>query len=222
VATASGWSLDATTFITVYTGYGIHVCLNAPGGQCSNDTFCAYHSWFVPPGGSQPIVYAVVPDPANDSGSCLANGSTDATYPNGDAIADSAISLTSKELFGAVTDPQGNGWADATLAEIGDKCDWDFGTLAANGSNVTLAHGDAYLVQREWSNDAGGCSLSYTPLLRGTRQTPTPAPAGTATPTPAPIPGQANRLTPTPVPAGTATPVPTPVPGRGHRASPFS
>jgi hypothetical protein len=218
---AHGWSGGLSNLFLIYTAYNVHDCLDAPGGQCGGDAFCAYHSWFVPTGSSQPVIYAVVPDPANSPGTCLANGSSAAAYPNGDAIADSATSLTSKELFGTVTDPEGNGWLDATGAEIGDLCDWDFGTIAADGSNVTLAHGDEYLVQREWSNNAGACSLSYSPALRTTRQTPTPAPVGTATPTPAPIPGQATRLTPTPVPAGTATPTPTPVPGRSHRPSPF-
>jgi hypothetical protein len=43
--------------------------------------------------------------------------------------------------------------------EIGDKCATAFGALRADGSNITLAHGDRYLLQKEWSNLAGGCTF---------------------------------------------------------------
>lgn len=217
---AHGWSGGRSSLFLVYTGANIQTCLDGSGGQCASDTYCAYHSWFVPAGSSQPVIYAVLPDAGGNNGACLANGTSNAAYPNGDSIADSEVSLTAKELFAAVTDPQGDGWTDSTGAEIGDKCDWDFGTIASDGSNVTLSHGDKYLAPRQWSNDAAGCSLSYAPLLRSSRQTPTPAVAGTATPTPVSIPNQGTRLAPTPVVAGTATPTPTAPPGRSQRPSP--
>lgn len=224
VIASQGWTGGLTKLFLVYTGYNIQSCNDAPGGQCSTDAYCGYHSWFVPSGGAQPVLYAVLPDAGGNGGTCLAQGATNGSYPNADAVADSEVSLTSKELFAAVSDPQGDGWSDSTGAEIGDKCDWDFGTIQSNGGNVTL-NSHTYLVQREWSNADSGCVLTYgtvqpTPTpARSTRVTPTPTPLpGAPTPTPTPIANQATRVTPTPTPApGGPTPTPAPVSGRSQR-----
>jgi hypothetical protein len=188
--TAKGWTADPAHLFLVYTGYNIQGCHDSGGEQCSADTYCAYHSWFVPSGGTQAVFYAALPDAGGNNGTCLARGAG-GTYPNGDASADSEVSLTSKELFAAASDPEGNGWIDPAGADIGDKCDGDFGTIASDGSNVTLNNGHKYLVQREWSNAAGGCALSY--LGRDNRATPTLTVVGTATPTPTAIAGRSSR-----------------------------
>jgi hypothetical protein len=96
--------------------------------------------------------------------------------PNGNIAADATISMSSHELFDAATDPlvgpEGVAWYDFDCAdgtkcgEIADKCEYTYGALAADGSNVTL-NGHPYIVQREWSNAAftgasySGCVVSH-------------------------------------------------------------
>jgi hypothetical protein len=104
----------------------------------------------------------VISAAGQNGGTCQAKSGSGTTYaPNGDAAADSAVALTSKELFAAVSDPEGDGWSDASGAEIGDKCDWTYGTVQSNGSNLTLG-GHAYIVPEEWSNSDQSCILSPT------------------------------------------------------------
>ncbi|MBV9282564.1 MAG: hypothetical protein JOZ41_21005 [Chloroflexi bacterium] len=213
VVATQGWTADLNHVVLVYTGNNIQTCLDGPAGTCTSDTFCAYHSWFIPSGGTQPTLYATLPVAGENGGGCLAQG-TSGTYPNSDAIGDSEVSLTSKELFGAVSDPQGDGWTDSTGAEVGDKCNWTFGTAAGDGSNVVL-HGHPYLVQQEWSNASSSCSLGMAMTQRSAR--PSGASGVTGGTTATPVPGQSTRLTPTPTPSGAATATPTPVSGRGHR-----
>jgi hypothetical protein len=125
------------------------------------------------------------------SGSCLPwgsygnNGGNAGMGPNGDPFADAAINTASHELFESATDPQpgrigtggivSNGWIFGNLPngashEIGDMCDFNFGEnstgtapINPDGSNVIL-NGDPYLVQTEWSNSNGGCTLDTSGL----------------------------------------------------------
>jgi hypothetical protein len=84
-----------------------------------------------------------------------------------------AINFTSHEMFESITDPLHNptgpptsGWFNDAVdarsfgeGEIGDLCFIDFGQIGPDGGNVTLRHGDRYLVQTEWSNISNSCSL---------------------------------------------------------------
>jgi hypothetical protein len=233
--TSQGWRPSPTALFFVYVGSGVQSCFDGPSGQCSTDNYCVAHAWFVPNGSSQPVVYATMPDAGNNGGACLAQGGSGA-YANNDALADSEISLTSRELLAMVTDPQGDGWSDPTGAELGDKCDWDFGSVAFDGSNVTFGTNHKYLVQREWSNAANGCALSYASRTsrtggsgspapvgnRANRGTPVPTASGAATATPTAVPNQANRRTPTPMVVGPPTATPTPVAGQSNRLTPVA
>lgn len=209
---AQHWTVGPGSIVFVYTGNNVQNCTDSSMAQCSWDTYCGYHSSFLQNG--QPVSYAVLPDAGQNGGTCLAtDGSGNPYAPNGDATADSAVSLTSKELFAAVSDPQGDGWTDATAAEIGDKCDWTYGPVGTDGGNLTLRNNHRYLVQEEWSNAAGGCALDNSKIVRGTV---TPV-VGTPTPTPAPVANRATRLTPTPTGSGQPTATPTPNTGRRIR-----
>src|SRR6185295_5157613 len=93
-------------------------------------------------------------------------------FPN-DPDADVEISTASHEHFESATDPELNAWYDPSDgSEDGDKCAYNYGTVAADGSNVTL-NGNPYIIQQEWSNAAfdgtpdSGCTLSFVtgPLL---------------------------------------------------------
>ncbi len=71
--------------------------------------------------------------------------------------------MVSHELMETVTDPSvGNSnyaWVDSSGSEIGDKCNFAFGSTDAAGADL-YANGHPYIVQQEWSNRAGACAMS--------------------------------------------------------------
>lgn len=170
---ANGWLPAPNHLFLVYTASGMAECFDSQ--DCTPGTlaivYCAYHSHFVQ--NTQTILYAFVPylEAWNDCRSLV-------NSPNGNLDADATISLMSHELFEAITDPQvgpdHSAWYDhncndnTECGEIADKCEYTYGTIAADGSNVTLGS-HHYIVQREWSNAAftgasySGCVLSYNP-----------------------------------------------------------
>jgi hypothetical protein len=147
----------------VLTPPGVTVCTEGGGsGNCSNSTtssptppngICGYHSAI--PNGGNPIVYAVQPWVAGNSGEILTQeplttaGPTPAVLacqnnaslhePNQlgglnpfggyeEGLADLIISELSVEQSNVVVDPLLNGWYQtATSAEQGDICQWSFG-----------------------------------------------------------------------------------------------
>jgi serine protease len=141
----------------VYTGWGIQSC-DPESCTFGKNAYCAYHSSYTFK--SRTVVFANMADPSVSDG-CYAKENGEYLAPNGDATADSVISVTSHEHFEAVTDPMiGNdeiGWNDAN-GEIGDKCAWVFGQTDDSGANVYL-NDDPYILQSEWSNYDGGCVL---------------------------------------------------------------
>jgi hypothetical protein len=104
---------------------------------CSNNVFCAYHS-FISPGNE--IIYAAIPFSLLDSGyakGCQSDGNDELQLPlqlpNGDRgtsdtetrFADVALKYISHEYDEAATDPLvefRTAWVDAEGLEIGDKC----------------------------------------------------------------------------------------------------
>jgi len=134
---ANGWTSDANTYFQVYTPTGI--------GTTLGSNFCGLH-WFANPAIGQ-ILFpqsGCFPGPP---------------YPNNQVV-DSAINTSAHEIMETVTDPQGNAWflGDAS-GEIGDLCNFNFGSRAIDGSNVTLS-GHPYIIQTEWSNAGSACRLS--------------------------------------------------------------
>jgi hypothetical protein len=79
------------------------------------------------------------------------------TSPNHDVHADTAINDVSHELSEMVTNPVFTAWYDSSLNEVGDKCQSSFGTIAPDGSNITLK-GHPYLIQQTWSNATHACA----------------------------------------------------------------
>ena len=110
--------------------------------------FCAWHSFGTCNGVSIPVVYLpnvtgvgvcdIVSDPANP----FMNG--------GQSMANDAA----HELSESLTDPFISAWYDQSGAEVGDKCQTQY------GSPVTLTDGTQWSLQKEWSNNAGGCIQS--------------------------------------------------------------
>jgi hypothetical protein len=142
----NGWTAALTHTFFVFTAKGENICY---GTQCSFKVFCAYHSYF-----NTNTIYAAMPY----AGTSLA-GCGVAKSPNNNIDADSTINVTSHEQIEAATDPLISAWYDSSGAEIGDKCAWTFGSVAANGSNVTW-NGHPYIVQQEWDNAKSGCVLT--------------------------------------------------------------
>jgi hypothetical protein len=172
----------------VYTGYGAADCFAPPGQAglvpaCNTagpvPTYCAYHGDFQDAAGNY-VLYANMADGAFAANPSTINlcytapiGVSDPTHTvNGrsitDPIADAEVSITSHEEFETVTDAEVGtaqqfapplAWYDPANGEIGDKCAYNYGNYAADGSNVVL-HGDRYIVQMEWSNWNNGCGLT--------------------------------------------------------------
>jgi hypothetical protein len=102
---------------------------------CSNNVFCAYHSYIQPGTGSE-IIYADIPFSLldeQDAKGCQADGHGEIQLPNGDKgtsntetrFADVALKYISHEYIEAATDPLVNfetAWVDVHGLEIGDKC----------------------------------------------------------------------------------------------------
>jgi hypothetical protein len=163
------WHIGSDTEFFVYTGAGVEECAGAKlSADCTfkdhDHSFCAYHTAAASSLASVPTLYAFVPDPASHQNGCALGSS-----PNGDVIADSAIDFSAHEQFESVTNPvqlsdKTGAWFDDTQrttgrneGEIADKCADNFGRIASDGGNITLANGHRYLVQAMWSNSAGGC-----------------------------------------------------------------
>lgn len=157
--------------------HNVNTCAGFSGSiaACNTNFFCAYHSWFFVEGGgvSTPVVYANMP--YNDVPGCETPDQPHAS------AADDEINTLSHEHNEAITDPLGEGWFDIQGQEIGDKCTFPFFDPSEDSSPVTDAYGTLlggtpkggsaspgtafnqeiaggdYLLQREWSNAAGGC-----------------------------------------------------------------
>jgi hypothetical protein len=135
---ANGWTSDANSYFQIYTPSGI-------GNTVTG--ICGLHYFFNPAFGQ-----ILFPRPGCRESS---------PFPNGQAV-DAAISISAHEIMETLTDPLGDAWYSAdTGDEIGDLCNFNFGTRAADGSNVTL-NGHKYIIQQEWSNASSGCALSYS------------------------------------------------------------
>lgn len=145
---------DASTLYMFYFPQGVNVTLTMSGQTSEScSAFCGYHSTLV--SGSQEMYYGVIPDAATCGSSCDNQG--------GNYLAD-VTSVTSHEIFEAVTDPEvgiaiansqtnggtyptpPNGWVDASNGqEIGDLCAWQNASVAG------------YNVQLEWSDAQNKC-----------------------------------------------------------------
>lgn len=152
VIAAEGWPTGGTSLFFIMLPSSVGVCIDGSSGECSTNTFCAYHSAFGTY--SDPTIYAVEPYNASING-CSAGES-----PNGDD-ADATINTISHEQSEAISDPLLNAWysADANGDEMADLCAWTFG--AASGSLGAeynqVINGHDYFLQQEYSNDDSGC-----------------------------------------------------------------
>jgi hypothetical protein len=146
------------TVYFVFLAPAQNLCFDAVSNICFNNIFCAYHNFF----GS--TIYAAMPyvnfvGKATD-GSTVVPGCSTPTSPNNNLDADSEINVMSHEQNESATDPYLNAWFDANGNEVGDKCNFTFGTLNAIGADIVVFGHDPYIVQEEWDNHRNGCTIS--------------------------------------------------------------
>jgi hypothetical protein len=173
--TGGSWSAQPLASLTnvflVFLPKGVYL---SDGAGTSFANFCAYHSAFgadsahVKVYGAMPYAGTATYDGVHAY--CTIPPFVTSPTPNNDVDADSEINLISHELFEATSDPYPAGtgfagWYNGDVNhEIGDQCNFVFGAVAADHSDVTL-HGHAYLVQTEWSNGdstgTAGCVVTY-------------------------------------------------------------
>jgi hypothetical protein len=135
----------------VYFPSGVTTCTNVASVECSGTIYCAYHSSMG--SGTSTVLYANMPYDG-------VSGCESGEYPNGDTGGDSELNVTSHENIETITDPLGTAWFDSSGNEIGDKCNFTFGSPLGGGSgaeyNEQISTGNYYL-QEEWSNAVSGC-----------------------------------------------------------------
>ena len=162
VTTELGLTTDISNFYPVFFPPGV-ITQDLDGVSDSVSIYCGYHRAFGT--GDSLIVYGNEPyeEDGCDSGQA----------PNGNLIADGAVSVLSHEIIEAITDPTDSpAWTDAVGYEIADICTNDYGealgsTDPANPNRTQynqLINGGTYYTQTEFSNEAfdtlgmgGGC-----------------------------------------------------------------
>ncbi|CAF0924098.1 unnamed protein product [Rotaria sp. Silwood1] len=128
--------------------------VTASSGFCTS--YCGWHNHGTI--GGKDIKYSFVGNPDRCINSCAAQ----TTSPNGNAGADGMANIIAHELTETVTDPDLNGWYDASGQENADKCAWTFGTMqTTNGAKWNMqSSGYNYLIQQNWSLTRIACAMS--------------------------------------------------------------
>lgn len=146
---------------------GIYMLTVSPDVKLGN-VWCAYHYHSNSIVTGQDIKYAVAADPPPSIlRSCSGNVTNyhDKTSPNGDIGMDEVVDSLIHELSETVTDPDINAWFTSGGSEVGDLCNFVYGTtfIAANGSHANHTFGSLnYLAQEIWSMESPeACVLSH-------------------------------------------------------------
>jgi hypothetical protein len=116
----NGWTGGMNKIFILFTSSGEGSCFDSGSSSCAYTQYCAYHGNFS--SGGQTVIYAN--EPYANSNGCLAGGQTS---PNQD-VGDYVTTSTAHEMIEAATDPLLNAWFDASGNEIGDLCNFNFGT----------------------------------------------------------------------------------------------
>lgn len=163
-----------------YDASGVYLVITSPdvkiAGFCNS--FCAYHTASditvsTASNGRVHVRYALIPDPTQRCSAC--NGSIavygDSITPNGDLGADTMTDDIMHELSETVTDPDISAWYTQTGAEVGDLCNYTYGTVKTGVSGGQTYHYNAYLptigggyrpylIQQIWKNAGAGFCAS--------------------------------------------------------------
>jgi hypothetical protein len=143
VINANHLTLDSNGMYLVYAS-------NFP----SRASYCAFHGAATVRinGTNKTFTFGYMPNPSSQLSGCGAHYLPGYQSSGLGESTDSAINVTTHELYETMTDPMtsGNAWYDATGYEIGDKCAWNWSTTIVQGS-IT------FYVQQEYSNTAHAC-----------------------------------------------------------------
>jgi hypothetical protein len=152
VVTLKGWVPNVNTMFLVFTSTGEGSCFDSSGAECSYTQYCAYHSAFTN-ASNQVVVYSN--QPYADTNFCQVPGTPS---PTADPAADAAASVASHELTEAITDPELNAWFTAQGNEIGDLCNFVYGTNTWDSAKANqMWNGRFYELQMEWDNHLKKC-----------------------------------------------------------------
>ena len=136
---------ETTGFCTAYCGWHTSAAFNNVSSQFA----------FV--GNTLQCPFACEGSPGND--------------PNGNEGADGMASIMTHELDESVTDPNGDAWYNSSGNEVGDLCNFNYGSNVygtANGSIANIQLGPRnFLLQEDWVNASGGyCSIGLSQKTR--------------------------------------------------------
>jgi Phosphate-induced protein 1 conserved region len=153
--TSGALTFDPNTLYIVFSGPSV----NLGGGFGNPPNYCGYHGHFAWNGND--VKYAAMPHDYDYPASCSGlQGS-----PNGDAAADAEVNVVTHEIEETNTDPDLSAWYDNSGNEVGDKCNFIFGTQygTPNGAHANMRTGGKdFLIQQDWLNaGSGGCAISY-------------------------------------------------------------
>ena len=151
VIAAKGLPTGLGTEYFMYFPSGVTTCTSVASYECSGTIYCAYHSSMG--SGNSTVLYANMPYDG-------ISGCESGEYPNGDTGADSELNVTSHENIETLTDPLGTAWYDSSGNEIGDKCNFTFGSPLGGAAgaeyNEQISTGN-YSLPEEGSNTVSGC-----------------------------------------------------------------
>jgi len=144
-----GWTGGLNHMFLLFTSSGEGSCFDSGSTSCAYTQYCGYHGFF----GAGPTIYSN--HPFGDLSSCQVPGTPS---PNGDPAADAASTVVTHEVTEAITDPELNAWFDSSGAEIGDKCNFVYGTNTWDAAKANqMWNGRFYEVQEEFDNHTGSC-----------------------------------------------------------------
>jgi hypothetical protein len=151
--------LGSAFFLFLPPGVGVR----DPQGQYAFRNFCGYHNIYSSATGA--VIYAVIPYSAQPgAGRACDPGErpnlNPFPFPTA-GTADPILNIVSHEQAEMLTDPDFTAWHDASGEEIGDKCNFNFGTSqGARGQRYNqVINGDHFYLQTEWVNSIGSCAL---------------------------------------------------------------
>ena len=146
---------------------GIYILTVSPDVSLPGSVWCAYHTHSGSIVNNEDIKYAVAPDPPQSRyASCSGNVANfgDKTSPNGDIGMDAVADDLIHELSETATDPDISAWLTKNGEEVGDLCNFVYGTtfMAPNGSHANHVFGTRnYLVQTIWDRLGRFCALNH-------------------------------------------------------------
>jgi hypothetical protein len=178
-ATSAGkLPMDATAIYVVFTSDDVAEQESAgsdpaiSGFGRGTNPYCGWHTSTKSAAGDD-VKFAFVGNPSRVSMCIPPENST--TSPNGQVPADALLSTLAHEIVETVTDPHLDAWVNPDEQEDADLCAWDFGVerTLTGGARANVHMGDHdYLLQRQWVNDGGYCTVAslesaVTSIARG-------------------------------------------------------